>query len=143
MSDLSLTDLVDVSHLIDRVSQRMLSAGSLSDAMPASLEESKTPLRIPKMHQVLEWLALLFDAHITSFHRHPGSTQVPHLLSFTTLLPAAGLLHLLSLSSLLVFAFLVHGTLDSSQALIVSGALCCAVLCCAMLCQCCVLLVHR
>ncbi|KAL0021610.1 hypothetical protein WJX79_005995 [Trebouxia sp. C0005] len=49
---------------------------SLNDVMPASLEESKSPLRIPKMQQVLEWLSLLFDAHITSLHRHPASAKV-------------------------------------------------------------------
>ncbi len=43
--------------------------------MPASLDESKSPLRIPKMQQVLEWLSLLFDAHITSLHRHPASAK--------------------------------------------------------------------
>ncbi|DBA75343.1 hypothetical protein WJX77_005717 [Trebouxia sp. C0004] len=51
-------------------------SGSLNDLLPASLEESKSPLRIPKMQRVLEWLSLLFDAHITSLHRHPASAKV-------------------------------------------------------------------
>lgn len=56
-------------------------ADSLNDVMPASLEESKSPLRIPKMQQVLEWLSLLFDAHITSLHRHPASAKASPCLT--------------------------------------------------------------
>ena len=44
--------------------------------MPPGLEESKSPLRIPKLQQVLEWLALLLDAHIQSLYRQPGALQV-------------------------------------------------------------------
>ena len=115
VSDGNLNDLVADSYMADCVSKCMLSAGSLSDAVPASLEESKTPLRIPKMHQVLEWLALLFDAHITSFHRQPGSTQARHLPLLTAVLSAACVFHLLFLFSLLHFAFLVHCTHDSHK----------------------------
>lgn len=54
-----------------------LLTGTLSE-MPQGLEESKSPLRIPKLQQVLEWLSLLFDAHINSLHRQPGSAQVQY-----------------------------------------------------------------
>lgn len=44
--------------------------------MPQGLDESKSPLRIPKLQQVVEWLALLLDAHIQTLHRQTGSAQV-------------------------------------------------------------------
>lgn len=50
--------------------------GTLSDTMPQGLEESKSPLRISKLQQVLEWLGSLFDAHIQTLQRQPGSAQV-------------------------------------------------------------------
>lgn len=37
------------------------------------------------MHQVLDWLSLLFDSHITSFHRQIGALEVRCLLPFYSL----------------------------------------------------------
>lgn len=34
------------------------------------------PFRVPTLQHVLQWLALLFDAHITSFHKQAGSVEV-------------------------------------------------------------------
>ena len=76
VNSLSLSWLVAwVTPNVVDMSLMPLLTGTLSE-MPQGLEESKSPLRIPKMQQVLEWLSLLFDAHIQSLHRQPGSAQV-------------------------------------------------------------------
>ena len=87
-----------------------VAAGNLSDPMPASLETSKSQLRIPKLQQVLEWLALLFDAHITSFHRQPGSVKVCFLflLLFFLLMGCA------PLPLLMIYAVLISSVESSS-----------------------------
>lgn len=57
-------------------------AGSLNDITPEWVESSRMlPLRVPKLQHVLQWLALLFDAHITSFHKQAGAMEVHCLLS--------------------------------------------------------------
>ena len=49
--------------------------------MPEWVESSRMlPLRVPTLQHVLQWLALLFDAHITSFHKQAGAVEVYYLL---------------------------------------------------------------
>ena len=91
-----------------------VAAGNLSDPMPVSLETSKSQLRIPKLQQVLEWLALLFDAHITSFHRQPGSVKVCFLFLLLFFL----LMHCAPLPLLLIYALLIS-SVESSPAFFV------------------------
>ena len=55
-------------------------SGDLNDIVPEWVESSRMlPLRVPTLQHVLQWLALLFDAHITSLHRQAGAVEV-HLL---------------------------------------------------------------
>ena len=56
---------------------RLAGSGSLNDVVPDWVESSKmVPFRVPTLQHVLQWLALLFDAHITSFHKQAGSVEV-------------------------------------------------------------------
>lgn len=57
-------------------------SGNLNDDVPEWVESSKmVPFRVPTLQHVLQWLALLFDAHITSFHKQAGSVEVLFLLN--------------------------------------------------------------
>ncbi|KAL3134098.1 hypothetical protein ABBQ32_008522 [Trebouxia sp. C0010 RCD-2024] len=52
-------------------------SGNLNDTLPEWVESSNmVPFRVPTLQHVLQWLALLFDAHITSFHKQAGSVEI-------------------------------------------------------------------